>query len=333
MSQMKNCLWLLVTGMVFWSTANAAEFHLQDDSVVVGKVLSLTDGKDLVIDTEHMGEVTLDWEAVEWIDETELVEIEFFDGNRVLGKIALDTKVLTISGDTTVRTDPGEVYSISEVKFAFREAIKVYTDLGFNVVRGNSRVTQVSFGAGVDYDVPGLEVSIEAKTFTNEQMETQDTRRTTLSTNYTKIFAQSWSIIGLYQFEADEQQDLDSRSILGGAFGKRVVNNRAQRLELFAGLALTSEDYVQASNEDLSETLFGMRYRLRSAADIDATIIHFQNMGESDQYRVQFDTTLNVDLIGELDLNVIFYDRYNSHPPHGIGDNDYGLVLGLRWNN
>ena len=43
--------------------------------------------------------------------------------------------------------------------------------------------------------------------------------------------------------------------------------------------------------------------------------------------------SLNIGLVGELDFNVTFYDRYNRHPAIGFDRNDYGLLLGLRWNN
>ena len=77
---MRRFWWLLITAMLFCPAAIAAEFRLRDDSVVVGRILRLTDGKDLVVDTAHMGEVTLEWEAVERIDGTQVVEVEFFDG-------------------------------------------------------------------------------------------------------------------------------------------------------------------------------------------------------------------------------------------------------------
>ncbi|MDJ0807810.1 MAG: DUF481 domain-containing protein [Gammaproteobacteria bacterium] len=324
-------LCLLIAGLVFSATVNAAEFHMQDDSVVYGSILRLVDGQDLVVDTAHMGEVTLEWDALKRIEGTRIVEVEFFNGTRVLGSLELDGEGLLVRGDQVLAVDPASVYAISEVKPGVWDAFGAYTDLGLNIVRGNSRVTQLSFGAGVSYDVPGIEMSIDAATFRNEQIEAQDTRRTTLSANYTMYLDRGWSLTGLYEFEGDEQQGLDGRSVLGAAVGKRILNNRAQRLGLFAGLAHNSEDLVDVSDQESSETLFGVQYRLRSTADIDATVIHFQNTEQSDRYRVQSDATLTMDLIANFDLNITAYNRYDSKPPNGIGRRDYGLVLGLRW--
>ena len=79
----------LITGIVFGHAANAAELLLRDGSLVIGKILRLTDGSDLVIDTAHMDEVTIEWLFVSRIRATDVVEVEFFDGSRVLGRICL----------------------------------------------------------------------------------------------------------------------------------------------------------------------------------------------------------------------------------------------------
>lgn len=321
----------LITGIVFGHAANAAELLLRDGSLVIGKILRLTDGSDLVIDTAHMDEVTIEWLFVSRISGTDVVEVEFFDGSRVLGRITLDDYDLTITGDATVRTNPEAVYSISEVKLTFWDTLDIYTDLGVNVVRGNSRVSQARFGAGIGYDALDFEVTIDATTYFNEQQESEDTRRTTVSALYTRNLDLGWGAIGLYQFESDEQQGLDSRSLLGGAIGRRVVNSRAHRLELFAGLALNSEDFAQTSNEESIEGLLGTRYRLRSGADLDATMIAFPNTEQSGRYRVQLDASLSIDLIDDLDFNTTVYQRYDSDPPPENDNNDYGLTLGLRW--
>lgn len=328
---MRDYFWLLVTGLFFLPAANSAEFQMLDDSIVFGSILRLVDGKDLVVDTAHMGEVTLEWEALKRINDTRIVEVEFFDGHRVIGSIELYNSVLIVSGDTVIKKSPSEVYAISEVKSGFWDALGMYTNIGLNIVRGNSRVTQLNSGAGVSYDVPGMELSIDAATFRNEQVDSKDTRRTTLSANYTKYLQRNWSLTGLYDFESDERSGLNSRSVVGAAFGKRVLNSRSQRLGVFAGLALNSEDLVNTPDDEIAEALLGARYRLRSRADIDATILYFQNTEESDQYRVQFDATLTMDLVGDFDLNLTAYDRYDSDPPDDIGKSDYGLVLGLQW--
>ena len=327
---MKKIILTLLAILACATTAQAAEFYLVDGSVIVGTIISLADGEDLVVDTEHMGDVTIEWEAVDRIRGTQVVDVEFFDGRRLFGTIQFGEDGVTIAGDKTTRVQAGDVFSISEVNETFWEALEVYTDLGMNLVRGNNTVTQVSIGAGIGYDAPSFETSIDGRAIFNEQIETQDTRRFTVSADYTQKFNRGWSATGLFQFESDEQQNLDGRSLLGGAIGKRVVNRHDHRFELFSGLALNSENFSDTARTDTLEGIVGTTYRLRSKVDIDATLILFPSL-EENRYRAQFDSTLTVDLIADLDFKVIVYNRYDSEPPAGNVNSDSGLTLGLSW--
>ena len=62
------------------STANAAEIELADGSVVVGSILRLENGEDLVVDTAHMDEVVIAWDAITQMRNTKVVDVELFDG-------------------------------------------------------------------------------------------------------------------------------------------------------------------------------------------------------------------------------------------------------------
>ena len=40
-----------------------------------------------------------------------------------------------------------------------------------------------------------------------------------------------------------------------------------------------------------------------------------------------------MDLIADFDFKVTVYDRFDSQPPAGNVENDYGITLGLSWDN
>ncbi len=214
---------VLVLGL---SAVNAAEVYLKDGSVVIGTIKRLADGEDLDVDTEHMGVVTIDWDAIDEIRGTRTVNVELFDGRRLLGTIVLNEDGVSIIGEDTLTVQLAEVFEIDEVNETLWEALEVYTDLGMNIIRGNNQVTQVSFGGGIDYNARKFEISIDGTTIINEQTDAQDTRRATLSGVYTRKFGNNWTGSGLLQFESDDQQGLKRRSLLGGALGKRIYNRR-----------------------------------------------------------------------------------------------------------
>ena len=213
---------LLLIFFVF-NVANAAEVRLKDGSVVIGTILSLLDSEDLVVDTEYMDEVTIEWEAVESIRGSQVIEVELFNGQRLFGEVMLDDKGISIVGDDTTVTLPRDrIFAIAEVNESFWEGLDVYTDVGMNIVRGNNEVTQLSLGAGIGYDGRNFETSADATTIINEQTEGQDLRRATLAGSYTYRLPRNWQASGLLQFESDDQQGLNLRTLYGAAIGNRV---------------------------------------------------------------------------------------------------------------
>jgi putative salt-induced outer membrane protein YdiY len=323
---------VLVLGL---SAVDAAEVYLKDGSVVIGTIKRLADGEDLDVDTEHMGVVTIDWDAIDEIHGSRIVDVQLFDGRRILGKVDLNENVLSIIGEDTLTVQLAEVFAIDEVNDTFWQALDVYTDLGMNIIRGNNQVTQVSFGGGIGYNARKFEIKIDGTTIINEQTDALDTRRVTLSGVYTYKFGNNWTGNGLLQFERDDQQGLKVRSLLGGALGRRLYNNRRMRFDLFGGIALNSEEFIGEPRTETPEGLLGAAYRLRASRGIefDLSLIVFPSLETSDRVRSQFDSSLSIDLFADFDFKLTFYDRYDSQPPVGNETHDYGLTLGLSWSH
>jgi Protein of unknown function, DUF481 len=319
--------------MLCITAVDAAEVRLKDGSIVIGTIKRLADGEDLDVDTEHMDIVTIDWDAIDEIRGTRTVDVEMFDGARILGEIYLNEDGLSIIGEDTQIVQLADVFAIDEVNETFWEGLDVFTDLGMNIVRGNNQVTQVSFGGGIGYNARNFEASIEGTTIINEQTDAQDTRRATLQGVYTHKLGNNWTGNGLFQFERDEQQGLEGRTLLGGALGKRIYNRRRTRFELFGGLVLNREDFEGEPKSDTPEGLLGVAYRLSAARgiDFDASLFVFPNLETSGRVRTQFDSSLSIDLFADFDFKVTVYDRYDSDPPVGNETNDYGITVGLSW--
>lgn len=311
--------------------ARAAEFHLSDGSVVVGTIIRLVDGEDLVVDTAYMDEVTIEWDAIEEIRGTEVVDVITFDDRRFIGTVAFDEGKVTIAGEDGIEVEPEEIFSIDEIKDSFWEAVEAYTDVGMNIVRGNNQVTQLNFGAGLGYEGRDFDTSLDASTIINEQAETGDTRRNTFGASYTHHISTSWRGGAFYQFESDEQQGLDGRSLLGGYIGNRLINSRRHRVEIYGGFAANSEKFDALPRTETPEGLLGFAYRLRSFADMDAQLTFYPNLEDSDRLRSQFDGTMSFDLFADLDFKLTVYNRYDSAPPAGNEKNDTGVTLALSW--
>ena len=321
-------VWLLHASI---GSANAANVHLNDGSIIIGSIISLTDGEDLIVDTAHMDEVVIEWGSVDRILNTEVLDIELFDGKRYAGQLSRTGDDVEISGDSLLQISADDVYEIQEFAAGVWDGISADTSLGMNLVRGNNQVTQISFGMGVGFENQDFQTRLRGATILNEQVDAGDTRRTTLTGSYAHKYTNGWQAYGRLQYESDEQQGLDGRTLLAGAIGKRVHNQRRHRVEVFAGLALNSERFSGLATNETLEGLVGSSYRMRSFVDIDSTLLVFPSLEDSDRVRAQFDATLSFDLYSALDFQITVYDRYDSQPPVGNDKNDVGVTLGLSW--
>ena len=314
-----------------FNAAHAAEFELADGSVVIGSILRLENGEDLVVDTAHMDEVVIAWDSVTRLRNTNVVDVELFDGTRLAGKLTRDGADVMLEGESTVQLAASDLFEIDKFNETFLDGFNADTNLGMNIVRGNNQVTQLSVGAGIGYDGTRFETSFRGTTIVNEQVDSGDTRRSTFTGSYAHKYDNGWQALASLQFEADEQQDLDGRTLLAAGIGKRVYNQRKHRLELFAGMAINSERFAGLPQNETLEGLLGSRYRMRSFADVDATLTVLPNLEEDDRVRVQFDASMSFDLYDDLDFKITVYDRFDSQPPAGNEKNDSGVTLGLSW--
>ena len=319
-----GCLLLISPG---WG----AEIKLADGSVIQGTILSLVDGEDLTVDTAHMDEVVIEWEAVVSIEGSQIVEVELFDGKQLMGTVRHDGKSLQVAAVDHLTIDANDVFSITEVNETFQERISAYSDLGSNFVRGNNTVSQLSLGLGLGYTAPDWEAYIRASTIVNEQNGADSTRRFTLNGNYMQDIGDNWLALGLYQFESDEQQGLSGRSLVGGGLGRRLWNNRMHRLSAYGGFVLNVEDFDDLSRSESTEAFLELRYRLRWLFDTDISYAVFPSLDNDNRLRTQFDGSVSMDLFSDLDFKVTVYDRYDSDPPAGNSTNDTGVTMGLHW--
>jgi putative salt-induced outer membrane protein YdiY len=327
---MKNTL-----AAVFLCTLSAAtlsaQVTLSDGSVVYGDILSMTDGEDLVLDTSHMDTVTIDWEAVVSLRDTRLVEVELFNGRRVMGRVAVEGGQVLVDEGEALIAERNRVFSMSEVNETFTERLDAYTDIGSNFVRGNNTVTQLTFGAGASYTTTAWDAGIGFSSIVNEQTNAQDTRRLTFNADYAYNLQYGWQAGAYYQFESDEQQGLTGRSLFGAGMTKRLINQRRHRLEVVGGLALNVEEFDGLPRNESLEAVLGAAYRLRWFLDTDLSYRIYPSLEEDDRLRTELNGDVSFDLLSDLDFKITFYDRYDSRPPLGNANNDTGLTFGLSW--
>ena len=135
---------------------------------LTGEIQKLADGK-LSLKTGYAGDVQIDWKVVDQLTTDGAVEVETHSGKRYRGTVRSSSEGFEItSADITKTVLTPHVVGLSAVSEdggpGFWERLEGNVDVGYNLTRGNSKLTQSSVGLGGEYRKPGYKVQANAST-------------------------------------------------------------------------------------------------------------------------------------------------------------------------
>ena len=96
-----------------------------------------------------------------------------------------------------------------------------------------------------------------------------------------------------------------------------------------------TEEYTGLESATSVEALIGTRLSWFTFGDFEndltSSLLVYPSLTESERVRVDFDISYRQDLFGDLYLRLSFYDQYDSRPPPGAEENDFGTTLAVGW--
>ncbi len=136
-----------------------------------------------------------------------------------------------------------------------------------------------------------------------------------------------------YDFERDKPRRLDFRSVVGGGVGHRTIKKDRTELELLTGVAW-NRTWQAGDDFDRAEGLAGLTFKqkLNSRLRLQNTFTYFQNFNVGPEYRLIFDSSINVDVTPRIGVYLAVGDRFNNAPLGVAKKNDFLLTTGMRWN-
>jgi len=308
----------------------ADEVVLEDGTRIVGMIRRLQ-GERLNVRTSHMGLVKIQWDGIAEIHTDKAFTVELDTGERWSGTLDLVDGLLTVAGETTGVLPFGDVARIDELKRGLWGRLDVEAGGGLSLTRGNDRSTTYSLDAAVDYDRGGNDTRVAVSTRLDEQRRSTDTRRSTLDVGHDFWGAgRRFSLSALGKLEVNESAGLDLRSIVAGTAGYQFVKSSRHRFEGLLGLAWIGEDFVGQPSSESLEPLLGFEYRLnRQGKRLTTSVLAYPDL--AGRWFAQLDGNLRLPLTESFDLDLTFFDRFDSSPPVATENHDYGLTLGLGW--
>jgi putative salt-induced outer membrane protein YdiY len=165
-----------------------------------------------------------------------------------------------------------------------------------------------------------------------------DTNRHAGSSSYShRLRSANWSLTAFGSFLNSNQQQLDLRTIVGGGIERRFAYSNRKNLIGAAAIVYTREKYealIDGRNLfNSAEGALGVRY---STFRFDSTewtnsLWIYPSITNQGRVRTSFDSSLYLDLVGDLYFRLALYHNYDSRPPTDTPKSDYGISTSIGW--
>ncbi len=304
---------------------------------LTGEIQKLADGK-LSLKTGYAGDVHIDWKVVDQLTTDGAVEVETHSGKRYMGTIQSSPEGWEItSGDVTRTVTAPLVVGLSAVSEdggpSFWERLEGNVDIGYNLTRGNSRLTQSSVGLGGAYRKPGYKVQARASSIFSRQNAAAATSRQSANLRYDKFLGPRLLAFAVGGLERNDRKRLNLRSAAGGGVGWKLQNTQNSELSVLGGLTYTNEQFHAdaagiAPGDSFGEGLLGLEWNTTPFDSVHFTtsVSLRPSLAGAGRYRIEYDSSVRIPLINRLTWSLSLFDRFDSDPPVAVQRNDYGLV-------
>jgi putative salt-induced outer membrane protein YdiY len=326
--------------------ASADTVALKNGDRLTGTVVK-SDGKQLTLKTDFAGDINIQWAAVKELTTDKPLFAVMPDKKTISGRVTTegDALVITPSGaaqvrvplaNVTVLRDEAEQTAYDKSQHpGLRENWEGGANVGFALARGNTQTTNLAIAFNAVRATNNDKLSAY---FTSIYASNNAAGSSGVTANdirggarfdrniVPKIFA-----FASGDFEYNETQNLDLRSILSGGLGYHAIKSDSTVLDILLGGNYTRENYSTGELRNtggitVGQTLF---HKLGKSTVVNEQIFFYPELTDSGQYRIAFDLGTMTKINKWLGWQTAVSDRYLSNPIPGTKSNDIILTTGL----
>ena len=324
----------------------ADEVKLKNGDRITGTIVK-ADGKSLTVKTDYAGTVTISADAIAQISSEQPLYFALSEGKTVVGTVATKEGKYEVSPKDAamVSLEPAAVQAIRSkpeqdeyerrLRPSWLDLWNGGMDFGYNLTTGNTRTNTLALGSNLSRQTRRDKTSLYAA-YINAKNKNNGVTETTANAirgggRYEIGLTKRISAFGFADFEYNEIQLLDLRSVLGGGLGYYLVKNERTEFQLFGGGAYNRENFSDGITRNSGEILAGedLSLKLSDRVLFRERLQFFPNLTNTGEYRVTFDSSLNTKLTKWLSWQVTASNRYISNPVPGSKNNDLLLTTGV----
>lgn len=321
---------------------------LSSDEWLKGDIVSMYD-EELEFDSDELDLQTIDWDDVAELRSKDILSIRMVDGTIAEGYLVIkDGNLTLVKEGKSTNYRIAELISIASSAQNERDLWDGYIKLGTNIRSGNTVQFDFTLNAGIqrrsssnrfkaDYTA---NFSRYEDQDTGIDSTTADSKR--LTSTYDWFFSQDIFLRAMdFEYFSDEFLNVDYRVSYGIGAGYHIIDSSRTSWDINAGPSYQVTQFKTVSvGESSSETspglVLGTDFTYEITSDIDfETSYQVQIVNEaSGKYLHHFETSLEIELSSDFDLDLSFYVDRTEKPHSDVNDNipeknDYRFVVSL----
>ena len=314
--------------------ATAAVASAQNDVVItitgeklVGEIKKVE--KDvLTMSTAYSdSDFKIEWDQIASIESDRQFLVETFDGRRLSGSLTADptTKATVRVGDVSVPL--ADLSAMVPFDRSFWSRFDAGFDFGYSMTQANS-AKQLTLGGTLLYRDRQVVDTASGNVFKSSQSNAPETQRWDVGNDFRYLLGDRWYVNTTQDFLNSDEQGLDLRTTIGGGGGRYLLRSASQYLSFGGGLAWTNEVYTDPAipTEDSAEAYLGTEFMTEKlkVTDLVTRFTYYPSLTIDDRYRINYKFDLDFNLPGDWYFRIGLFENYDSQPPAGLSNNDYG---------
>jgi len=340
----KLILSLALMAIAAWSTPAAAQktdlIYLKNGDRITGEVKNLERGR-MMVKTDNLGTLSVEWEAIDRIVTDKTLEVEVADGRRVLGELAETGNERTIAverGQMSEQFDVDDVVAIDQVLVdrSFWQRLDGKLGLGLNYTKG-SEVGQLFFTGNTKFRQPKSEYLLNWNTILTSNGTGEDSRRGNIGGAFRRFLEHRWFWTALANYDRNDELGIQGRISGGGGAGRALWQRKGFQATVVGGAVATQENTLaQGENDTNIEGIFvgdiaWFKFTVPKT-DFRTTLTVWPSITDWGRVRANLDATLGQHVFtADFALELTAYLTYDSSPPSGGQNEDYGFITSLNY--
>ncbi len=336
----------LLSVFAFCSAVFADQIVLKNGDRISGNIVK-SDGKTLLIKTEFAGDVTVQWPAIEQINSSAPLHVSLSNGQTVVGPVSTtdDSLAVATPSQGTVTEPRAEVKTLrNDAEWtAYEKSLHPPltqgwaggVNVGFALTRGNSQTKNLALAFTADRKTMHDQIAMYANSVYAANDAPGAVPATTANAiqggiRYDRELTQRlFAYVGA-DFQTDDLQALNLRSVPGGGLGYHAIKTDRTTLDFLGGLVYTRENYT-TFNRNFAALSLGEEFthKLGMSTLITQKFYMFPDLSDLSQYRGTFNFGTVTKFSKWLGWQNAFGDIYVTNPPAGKKQNDIIFTTGL----